>query len=110
MRDLLRGLIAQITHSVFITCSPGATIRINQNGLNYVKQIGLEVMNAELSGLTIPDIHGRKASLPNARVGGIKSVVSYDLTDIKIAKFTAPLDQSTIAVNTDRNLVWTVRS
>lgn len=80
-------LLTNGTHSK----NPGLKSRITSNGLNYAVNVALDVLSKDITKKAIPDQHDKSGS------------VSYDITGMKITKFTKPT--STVSLQPG-GLMW----
>ncbi|XP_041453976.1 bactericidal permeability-increasing protein-like [Lytechinus variegatus] len=61
---------------------PGFKARISQNGLDFLRDVGIHMLQTKIQQLTIPDIHGKA----DVKVGHIY----YDVTKMHITTFSIP--------------------
>ncbi|XP_062619259.1 lipopolysaccharide-binding protein-like [Saccostrea cucullata] len=72
--------------------APGLKSRITSKGLNYAVNVALDALTKDLTSKQIPDQHGKSGH------------VSYDVTKMRITKFTKP--QSTISMIPNSGISW----
>ncbi|PIK61506.1 putative bactericidal permeability-increasing protein [Apostichopus japonicus] len=68
--------------AVTLSTQPGFEARITQNGLNFLRDVGVAILKQKITSLTIPDQSG-KASSP---IGHIK----YELKGMRVTSFDIP--------------------
>ncbi|XP_030832049.1 bactericidal permeability-increasing protein-like [Strongylocentrotus purpuratus] len=61
---------------------PGFKARISQKGLDFLRDVGIQMLQKQIQQLTIPDIHGSA----DIGIGDVK----YDVTNIRITTFSIP--------------------
>lgn len=75
-------LAVTLTSALTNATQPGFEARITQNGLNFLRDVGVTILKQKVSGLSIPDQSG-KASSP---IGHIK----YELKGMQVTSFGIP--------------------
>ncbi|XP_064385923.1 bactericidal permeability-increasing protein-like [Halichondria panicea] len=81
-RVLLTVLLTVCLAEDTLAVNPGFKTTITSKGLDYIRQVGIPILEQSLSSITIPDISG-KAGTP---IGSI----SYSLSSIKLSGLTIP--------------------